>query len=187
MPAYAARQTRLTLPVLLLVRKKQYAEAVKELRGLIRQYPHWPAHHYNLGAVLARQSKTEEAFSALATAIDRGFSNKRVMVRDADLDSLRHLPRFQKLIEKLEAAAVRKQRQAKAQFEPGVVQDARARVTAVNTLWVPRNNILVSAFKFAPKPESYRVYGGDGPVARRLNLWFGRDEAAGNHGENPEY
>jgi hypothetical protein len=183
MPAYAARQTRLTLPVLLLVRKKQYAEAEKELRSLIRQYPHWPTHHYNLGAVLARQNKTEEAFGALATAIDRGFANKKVMKRDADLDSLRHLPRFQKLIKKQEAVSARKRQQASAQFELGVVQAARARVTAANTLWVPRNNILVSAFKFSPKPESNHVYGGDGPVARRLNLWFGRDEAAGNHGD----
>ena len=182
-PAYAARQTRLTLPVLLLARKKQYAEAEKELRNLIRQYPHWPGHHYNLGAVLARQKKTEEAFDALEAAIDRGFTVKTVMEQDPDLESLRQMPRFQELMAKLEVAATSKRQKATELFKSGVVHDALARVTAENTVWESRSNMLVSAFKFPPKPENYRVHGGNGPVARRLNLWFGRDEAAGNHGD----
>jgi len=183
MPAYASLQTRLTLRVLPLFQEKRYAEAEQELRGLIRQYPQWSTHHYNLGAALARQNKTEEALGALATAIDRGFANKRVIEQDPDLDSLRHKPRFSRLIAKMEAAADGRRQKASAQIKLAMVQDGLARVTAANTVWVPRSNMLLSAFKFSPRPESTRVYGGVDPVARRLNLWFGRDEAAGNHGD----
>jgi len=102
------------------------------------------------------------------------------MERDPNLNSLRELPRFQELLAKLAQPSAAKARQP---ITPNLVQEGRAIVDETNTVWEPRSNTLIAAFKFTKTPMSPRVYDGDDRISRLLNLWYGRGEAAGNHGD----
>jgi transcriptional regulator GlxA family with amidase domain len=56
---------------------------------------------YNLGCAHALSGHTDEAFKALARAIDAGFANRSLMERDEDLNSLRADTRFKALLDKI--------------------------------------------------------------------------------------
>lgn len=183
MPAYASLQQLLTKAVITLFRDRRYADAEKALRHLVDRFPNWPVHHYNLAAALARQNKHKEALESLDTAISRGFASKMAMERDPDLDTLRELPRFRELLAKLAQRSKAMARKARPPFMPRLVQEGRAIVDGTNTAWDPRSNTLIAAFKFTKSPKIPRVYGDDDRISRLLNLWYGRGEAAGNHGD----
>jgi hypothetical protein len=183
MRAYASLQQRLTKVVAALFRDRHYAEAEKVLRHLVDRFPNWPVHHYNLAAALARQNKHKEALESLDTAISRGFTNQIAMERDPDLDLLRELPRFRELLAKLAQQSEAMARKARLPSMPQLVQEGRAIVDGTNTAWEPRSNTLIAAFKFTKSPKTPRVYAGDDRISRLLNLWYGRGEAAGNHGD----
>ena len=183
MPAYASLQQRLTKSVIRLFRDRRYAEAEKALRHLVDQFPNWPVHHYNLAAALARQNKRAEALESLDKAISRGFTSKIALERDPDLDTLRELPRFRELLVNLDQRFKAKPRKARKSFVPRLVHEGRAIVNGTNTAWEPRSNTLVAAFKFTRSPRNDRVYGGEDRISGLLNLWYGRGEAAGNHGD----
>ncbi len=79
---------------------KQYAQAEQTCRQLIARLPRDPTSHYNLGCMLARQGRKEEAFSALEKAVSLGFLHIGQFRRDEDLASLRDDPRFEALLKK---------------------------------------------------------------------------------------
>lgn len=56
---------------------------------------------YNLGCLYAVTNRTEEALTALRHAIDNGFLDLSWMERDKDLDSVRNLPEFQRLKDRI--------------------------------------------------------------------------------------
>ena len=181
MPAFAAQQHQHTLPIIALFRDQQFAKAESVLRQLTETYPTWSVHHYNLAAALARQGKTEAAIASLEKAIDLGFINRDALSNDTDLDALRGLPEFDALFDRL--AKKSRTRQAGIQVNPRLVEDGRALVDKSNTLWEPRNNLLVSAFTFKDQNASDLVHGGDSRISELLNSWHSKGEAAGNHGD----
>ncbi len=66
----------------------------KRLARLRRQDP---VVHYNLACSYALVGEKESAFRALAKALELGFENRVLMLRDPDLKSLHSDPRFKKM------------------------------------------------------------------------------------------
>jgi hypothetical protein len=60
---------------------------------------------YNLACVRARAGKRKRALAALEAAIDAGYSDRAAIDRDPDLDSLRRLDGYRRIVERLEPAA----------------------------------------------------------------------------------
>ena len=183
MPAHVALQQRLIREIIDLFRNQRYAKAEKALRSIIVNYPNLPLHHYNLAAALARQKKLDAALESLDTAISLGFMNRMVIARDPDFGSLRELPRFRELLAKLTQKSEATKRNARRPIIPRLVQNGRAIVDRTNTIWEPRSNSLVAAFKFTESAQIRRIYNGDEPISRFLNHWYDSGEAAGNHGD----
>ena len=61
--------------------------------------PHDCVARYNLACVLAQQAATREAIQELGRAIDFGYDDFGHLDNDPDLDSLRKLPAYRKLME----------------------------------------------------------------------------------------
>ncbi len=57
---------------------------------------------YNGACIIARQGDNEKALMALAKAVEKGFIYLDTFHTDPDLDGLRSMPEFQKLVSKLE-------------------------------------------------------------------------------------
>ncbi|MEM1048193.1 MAG: tetratricopeptide repeat protein [Pseudomonadota bacterium] len=184
MPNYAAGQHRLTLSIVALFQQKRYAEAEAALRKAIEQFPIWPVHQYNLGAALALQNRPDEALDSLEKSVDLGFASPRTFTDDPDLNSLRDLPRFKALLDRVKTDPVRtplNSSQANAKARP--VDKGIALVDADNTAWIPQSNFLASAFTFPDAPASTTVQeGGENRVTEFLNLAYRRGEVAGLHG-----
>lgn len=181
MPAFSAQQHQLTLPIIALFRDRQFAKAESVLRQLTETYPTWSVHHYNLAAALARQGKSKAAIASLGQAIDLGFLNQDALSKDPDLDTLRGLPEFDALFDKLAEKA--RAKQASKPITPRLVENGRALVDKGNTIWEPRNNLLVSAFSFDNRSVSDQVHGGNNRISELLNSWHSKGEAAGNLGD----
>jgi len=60
--------------------------------------PTHPTAHYNLACAEALLGNPDAAIQQLVLAIENGYTNFEHMTRDSDLDSLRDLPNFQKLM-----------------------------------------------------------------------------------------
>ena len=182
-PGYAEIQNRLTLPVIALFGARRYADAEAALRKLTTTYPHWPVHHYNLAAALARQDRPDEALGSLADAIERGFANRAAFEQDPDLQSLRALPRFQELAAEIAPQGKQPGALYAQSFEPRSIENRVALVDESNTMWLPRNNSLITGFIIDPSAGNTPPHGGDGREAELLNDWYDRGVAAGNHGD----
>jgi len=57
--------------------------------------------HYNLAAVLALKGELEKALDRLEIAIDKGFDKEEKLKKDDHFKSLRQLPRFQELLQRI--------------------------------------------------------------------------------------
>lgn len=172
-----------TRPILQLFAQRRYADAERSLRRLIQEYPRSALHRYNLAAALARQGKKEEALDSLDQAIEFGFSDRAIIARDDDLQSIRDLPRYAALLAKVSSHARRQEAAPGQRTVLANVVDRRARVETSNTSLDHRNNVLVSRFAFAPSPSGSLVHSGKEPIAQLLNEWFRKGQAAGNHGD----
>ncbi len=182
MPQFAEEQRLQTIKVLKLIRDRKYADAEQSLRQLIQKFPDWPMHHYTLAATLARQDKTDAAIDSLKSAVDKGLGNRGVLERDPAFNTLRGLPRFQSLLHEM--------KQQPSSFLHGArtpmakpVKDGTAHVDESNTIWEALIQALISTFSFPDRSSSDRVRGSDDAISRRLNLLYGRRQAAGNHGD----
>ena len=56
---------------------------------------------YNVACAYAQQGQIEEAIAILEKAIENGFGHKEWLENDSDLESLRGLPRFRALVERI--------------------------------------------------------------------------------------
>ena len=83
----------------------QYDKALGILNRQIAIAPSWPDPHYNRACMLARLKQNDAALAALRKAIDLGWGNLRLMLRDPDIEPLRGEAAFADLV-----AAVRKNR-----------------------------------------------------------------------------
>src|SRR5256714_6352470 len=61
--------------------------------------PEDPMLLYNITCTYARLGKTEEALTILASAVDKGYGHKEWLEHDADLNSIRELPRFKAIVQ----------------------------------------------------------------------------------------
>ena len=66
---------------------------------------------YNLGCAYALNKQSDEAFGALAKALDAGFNNRGQLDADTDLKSLHEDARFKKLLGRLDGAILPPERQ----------------------------------------------------------------------------
>lgn len=71
------------------------------LQSMIELAPQHPLAHYNLACVEALLGEVKEAVGSLKQAVAGGYSNLSHMLADTDLTSLRGLPEFQDLVERL--------------------------------------------------------------------------------------
>ncbi len=85
-----------------LIQNQQWDEAVRALQALAQRVPGNRLIQYNLACCLARAGQPEAALQALAHALDAGWYDAAHTRRDADLESLRSLPAFDALLQKME-------------------------------------------------------------------------------------
>ena len=81
-----------------LAAKGQYNRALALDRRLVRLQAERPIPWYNLACSYAMLGMTEPAFSALQRALELGYRHLNHVRRDPDLKSLRHDPRFLRLL-----------------------------------------------------------------------------------------
>ena len=104
------------------------------------------------------------------------------MEQDPNLTTIRKDPRFQALLSEMTQLTLSTIDKA-TKVATSEVTDGVAVVDEANTVWDPNTNTLISAFSFPAKPWSFQVRGGDDGISRRLNLMYGRRQAAGNFGD----
>ncbi len=81
-----------------LSHKGLYARSLEVHRRLVVLVPHDSLAHYNLACSLARRAATREAVAELGRAIECGYDDFGHLEIDPDLDSLRKLPAYRKLM-----------------------------------------------------------------------------------------
>lgn len=81
-----------------LAAKGFYARALQVDRRLVRLMPEKPIPWYNLACSYALMGMIDPAFSALQQALKLGYPHPERIRRDPDLKSLRHDPRFPRLL-----------------------------------------------------------------------------------------
>ncbi len=80
---------------------KQYAEAIKSLEQAIKVGGSGALDFYNLACAYAMSGQKEKALDNLEEAIGAGFTDRQQYETDSDLDSLREIERFKKLLKRL--------------------------------------------------------------------------------------
>src|SRR5262245_16829313 len=76
-PAIQTAYSRLTAEADELMREGNYLAAAARCREMIELAPQYPSAHYTLACALARRGDREDAFAALAAAIERGVAEPR--------------------------------------------------------------------------------------------------------------
>lgn len=82
----------------------QYERAADAAARLQAMTPDAAIAHYNRACTLARLCRVDDAIAALSLAIDRGWSDRRHLQIDPDLEILRRDPRFAAQLERVPAA-----------------------------------------------------------------------------------
>jgi len=179
-PQIQAMQTALLLRFLQLAQAKNPAAAEELLtRAVQERRLDNAANHYNLACAQAVQGKTEAALTSLAAAVQRGWADAEHMRKDADLEPLRALSRF----EELALAAAEKAQQARptppvqAEIKEGV-----ALVSEANTNWIAQIPQFLVLHQFPPADRDQPVTTLNGPVGDLLRQWQQEGTAAGLHG-----
>ncbi|HEX3731227.1 MAG TPA: hypothetical protein VHV47_15555 [Opitutaceae bacterium] len=80
-------------------------DGLKMDRKLVRLQPDNKTAHYNLACSLALTRQKSAALRALRQAIDLGYRDFDWMSQDPDLESLKHHPLFQSLLDELRPPA----------------------------------------------------------------------------------
>jgi tetratricopeptide (TPR) repeat protein len=83
-------------------RTARFEEGLELDLRLTRLVPGDPVAQYNLGCSYALLGRTEEALFALGEAVRLGYREPDHMREDEDLAALRDLPRFHRLLERIE-------------------------------------------------------------------------------------
>jgi tetratricopeptide (TPR) repeat protein len=81
----------------------QAEQAVEWVERALAMAPEDAAILYNAGCTFAKLNETAKAIDCVEKALRLGFWHKGWMENDPDLESLRRLPRFQRLMEEFEA------------------------------------------------------------------------------------
>ena len=86
----------------LLTLKGRYAEGMQIDKRLVQLRPNDPLAHYNLACSYALLKRPDQCIKTLRRAVELGYHDFRYMKEDRDLDSIRHDPRFRKLLQEYE-------------------------------------------------------------------------------------
>ena len=87
------------------IRQKRYPEAIRNLERAVEVGRGTPAYLYNLACAHALAGASDQALDYVERAIAAGLKNRAQYESDADLASLRELPRFKTLMSGLGAQA----------------------------------------------------------------------------------
>ncbi len=77
----------------------RYDEALSALEHLVRLRPDDPAGYYNIACVHAKKGDAQKSVDYLGRALDKGFSDWKLIETDPDLDPVRSSPRFRALLQ----------------------------------------------------------------------------------------
>jgi tetratricopeptide (TPR) repeat protein len=83
----------------LYTRQGQFEKGLSIDRRLVGICPGEPTFHYNLACSLSLIGRLDEALSAVRDAIERGYDDWEHLERDEDLENLRKLETFDRLVE----------------------------------------------------------------------------------------
>ena len=180
-PAMQEVQARVMLQFAQLAEAKNYAAAEQLLSEAIRERRlNNAVNRYNLACSLALLGRPDEALDHLSAAVGQGWGDVRHTQDDADLESLRELPRYQELIERMKA---RPQSPAgTANLKPSPVENGVARVEETNTAWAPQVTQLVSFYEFPQSDPAVPIIKTNDTVGELLKQWQQAGTAAGLHG-----
>jgi tetratricopeptide (TPR) repeat protein len=78
------------------------SDGLKMDRKLVRLLPDNATAHYNLACSLALSKRRADALRSLKRAVALGYDDADWMTQDPDLDDLKNLPEFLKLLERLQ-------------------------------------------------------------------------------------
>ncbi|MGH8131603.1 MAG: TPR end-of-group domain-containing protein [Steroidobacteraceae bacterium] len=84
------------------IQLKRYPEAIRNLEQGVRIGGGTKADFYNLACAYALSGDSGKALNYVGRAIDAGVTNRTQFESDGDLQSLRELPRFKELMQRLE-------------------------------------------------------------------------------------
>lgn len=82
----------------LYTRTGRVEDGLRMDRRLVRLLPENPNAYYNLACSLALKKRSSEAINNLQKAISLGYSDFDWLMQDPDLENLKGLPAFQKLL-----------------------------------------------------------------------------------------
>jgi len=83
------------------MRRGDHVEGLKVDRKLVRLAPQDPTILYNLACSLCLNQRRKQALVALNKAIDCGFDDYHLLMRDPDLDDLRRESHFDQIRERI--------------------------------------------------------------------------------------
>ena len=86
----------------LLTLKGRFAEGMQIDKRLVQLRPSDALAHYNLACSYALLKRPDQSIKTLRRAVELGYRDFRYMREDRDLDSIRHDPRFRKLLQEYE-------------------------------------------------------------------------------------
>ena len=75
-----------------------YENALTYFKQLVSLQPERPDIYYNIACIYARMDRVDESLDWLQQAIKKGFSDRRMMVLDKDLDNVRTSPGFMEMM-----------------------------------------------------------------------------------------
>ncbi len=79
----------------------RYEEALEVLRGMAAKNPDSPDILYSMACMLARTGRAREALDTLGRAVDKGFRDTGLVMKDEDLASVRGMPGFGTILKRL--------------------------------------------------------------------------------------
>ena len=86
---------------LALAMSGQTSEAIPWTLRAIQAEPGDPNHYYNLAGMYALSGNTSDSLRYLDLAVQKGYGNPEKMARDEVFQSVRDLPGFKKILERL--------------------------------------------------------------------------------------
>lgn len=78
--------------------QKCFDKALVTYETILSSWPHLASVYYNKACIYSRTGNLEKAILALKTAIDKGYDKWGLIISDPDLDNIRELPEFRKIL-----------------------------------------------------------------------------------------
>jgi tetratricopeptide (TPR) repeat protein len=88
----------------LYTRTGRIEDGLRMDRRLVRLLPDDANAYYNLACSLALKKRNTEALATLKKAVSLGYSDIDWLLQDPDLETLKKLPAFKRLVTKIDAA-----------------------------------------------------------------------------------